>query len=57
MSKVFESIVTALWCVFILSHLINDFGKLLQGGAHHLIITTQRKTLQTTATIWSNGLD
>lgn len=32
------------------THLINDFSKLLQSGAHHLIIAPERKTLQTTAT-------
>lgn len=35
-------------CFGIFSHLINNFCKLLQGGAHHLIITPQRKTLQKT---------
>lgn len=27
-------------------HLIDDFRKLLQGGAHHLVVAPQRKTLQ-----------
>lgn len=30
----------------LLSHLIDDFCKLLQGGAHHLIVAPKRKTLQ-----------
>lgn len=29
---------TELWCICVLSHLIDDFGKLLQGGAHHLVV-------------------
>ena len=37
---------TELCCVSILSHLVDDFSKLLQGGAHHLVVAPERKTLQ-----------
>lgn len=43
MSKELSSRATS--CFGLIAYLINDFCKLLQGGAHHLIIAPQRKTL------------
>lgn len=45
-----------LWGVRALPHLIDDVCKLLQRGAHHLIVAPQRKTLQGKSTEEINQL-